>query len=120
MRIGIDIDNCISNFDDVLLEEFVMPLVETKFTRRKCKVNSLYNNQLNKELRSICHHGRHRMTHNRRHSSGPVMRCPWLFRDQPPLSSQRHSPHPLPQPRKTFPGSRVLWPLCPYRPGRLP
>ena len=26
-------------FDDVLLEEFVMPLVETKFTRRKCKVN---------------------------------------------------------------------------------
>ena len=23
MRIGIDIDNCISNFDDVLLEEYI-------------------------------------------------------------------------------------------------
>ena len=23
MRIGIDIDNCISNFDDVLLEEYL-------------------------------------------------------------------------------------------------
>ena len=26
-------------FNDVLLEEFVMPLVETKFTRRKCTIN---------------------------------------------------------------------------------
>ena len=30
MRIGIDIDNCISNFNDVLLEEYIKQDKKTK------------------------------------------------------------------------------------------